>query len=255
MKLKYWLRSKIYRYASEKYCNTFLVHDNNPAMPELKPTPKVIYCFWTGDNELTANRIKGLQRMEAETEMPLKLITPHNLHGYILPEHPLHPGYEFLSAVHRSDYLRCYFMHHYGGGYSDIKPPTASWVNAFLKLDESSKWVAGYPEIGKRVVAKVKDENIKRDLKKYWPLLIGNGSYICRPYTPFTYDWYAELHKRMDMYYDDLKKNPGNIWGDNEGYPIPWTNILGEIFHPLCLKYHKQLIKDKSLMPVLTDYR
>ena len=84
---------------------------------------------------------------------------------------------------------------------------------------------------------------------------MGNGAYIFRPQTPFTSEWYAELNRRLDFYAEDLKKFPGNIMGDNEGYPIPWTGILGTIFHPLCLKYSDKLMYDDMLRPNTKDYR
>lgn len=60
----------------------------------------------------------------------VKLITPKNLNNYLLPDFPLHPAYDYLSLVHKSDYLRCYFMHFHGGGYSDIKPNYKNWKNS-----------------------------------------------------------------------------------------------------------------------------
>ena len=32
----------------------------------------------------------------------------------------VHPAYEYLSLVHRSDYLRCELLHRYGGLYADL---------------------------------------------------------------------------------------------------------------------------------------
>lgn len=78
--------------------------------------------FWTNDKgEITPNRFRSLNQFKEISEVDVILITKDNLHEYILPENPLHPSYKYLSAVHRSDYLRTYFMHFYGGGYSDIK--------------------------------------------------------------------------------------------------------------------------------------
>ena len=47
------------------------------------------------------------------------LVTSDNLSSWLVSA--LHPAYTYLSFTHRADYLRCYFMHHYGGSYSDIK--------------------------------------------------------------------------------------------------------------------------------------
>ena len=61
-------------------------------------------------------------------EIPVLLVTPDDLAAYVLPEHPLHEAYEGLSFVHRSDYLRCYFLNFHGGGYADIKPFHTGWA-------------------------------------------------------------------------------------------------------------------------------
>jgi len=119
----------------------------------------------------------------------------------------------------------------------------------------TDKWITGYREIGKRGAAQVEHTIIAMDLIKNWQLLIGNGAYICRPNTSFTADWYNELHCRMDVYYQQLSEYPGNIMGDNEGYLIQWTAILGQIFPPLCLKYMDGIIYSNKIKPALSKYR
>lgn len=245
---------KKFLYDAERYRGTFLY--NNPyCNPQESVVEPVIYCFWTGDNEMSQMRDSCFRVMQTNLEVPVKLITPRNLDQYILKEYPLHRAFENLSLVHKSDYLRCYFMHHYGGGYTDIKWHDKSWTAVFKQFNQSDAWVMGYREIGARGVAPV-GGLLGQDLKRHWRLLIGNCSYICRPGTPFTHQWYAELHERMDMYEDQLAAHPGNIMGDNEGYPIPWTNILGDIFHPLCLKYNSRILFSEDIKPNFkTSYR
>ena len=273
----------IYSFSKEKYPHSFLVHDA-PHLNVKENAPEVIYCFWTGDNPLTDNRIKGLEALEKNAGVPVKLITPENLPDYILPEFPLHKGYELLSFVHRSDYLRCYFMHHYGGGYADIKPFNHSWKSAFEKLNSNSKkYIIGYPELlyggltplkhrflaDKSIYKEYKNQLISEqlvfdDLVKHTPLLIGTCSFICKPNTFITKEWYDELNKRMDESYDLLvdynNNSDGNIIYSEEeypdkGYPIPYFHLLGQIIHPLMLKYHQHIIQYKKLLPVLKDYR
>ena len=79
-----------------------------------------IYCFWTGTNEMNETRLNGLNKLRSVSGCNVVLITPDNLNDFLIE--PLHPAYKYLSLVHRSDYLRAYFMHYHGGGYSDIKP-------------------------------------------------------------------------------------------------------------------------------------
>jgi hypothetical protein len=250
-----------YRFSPERYADngdglngSFAATPKVGATLPLETVPKVVWCFWTGDNELTPNRVEGLQTMEANIGIPVKLVTPATLGEYILPDHPLHPAYEHLSLVHRADYLRCYFMHHHGGGYGDIKRYKHSWKRAFARLERSDKWGLGYKEVGAYGVVSLEGA-LGVDLKKNWRILVGNGAYIFRPHTPVTHEWYNELMRRMDIYHDALAAHPGNILGDNEGYPIPWAGILGYIFHPLALKYHDRLLRDNCIKPSFKNYR
>ncbi len=166
-----------FKYDHNKYADTFLV--NTATSLQTATTAKlhkVIYCFWIGDNEMSENLKNAIKSLQDTSGVPVKIVTQHNLADYIVPGYPLHEAYDHLSFVHKSDYLRCYFMLHYGGGYSDV-----------LKTA--------------------------------------------------------------------LAQNPGNDRGTNKGYPVPWTYILGDIFHPLCLKYHKSIIHDNRIKPDMTNYK
>jgi len=246
-----------YSYSKERYKCTFLENECDSSQKKsFQHLERRIFCFWPGSNEMSKNRMDSLKSLRDRTGVEVVLVTPENLDKFIQSDFPLHKGFQYLSAVHKSDYLRCYFMHHYGGGYSDIKSPVNNWESSFNKLErKTDKWIIGYREIGKRGAARVEHPTLSIDLVKNWHYLIGNGAYICRSYTPFTADWYNELHHRMDVYYQQLSDFPGNIMGDNDGYPIPWTGILGQIFHPLCLKYMDKIIYSNKIKPVLRNYR
>lgn len=247
-----------YKYFSNKYKNHFLnnhLEDKYPVKSNQK-IDRVIYCFWTGENEITNNRIECLNILKKDTGIEVKLITTKNLNRYILPDFPLHPAYQYLSLVHKSDYLRCYFMYHYGGGYSDIKRNNNNWIEIFENLESNSeKVIAGYPEFNPSKMGG-KEDNIElnKDIFKYYRLCIGNCGFICKPYSLYVAEWYQELHYRLDKYYEELKKNPGIDRGFNKGYPIEWFSILSRIMVPLSLKYHKQIIYDKRLMPDFNNY-
>lgn len=210
----------------------------------------IIYCFWTGDNELTKNRKKSLKQLEEKSGGTVLLITPSNLKSYILPEHPLHPSYNYLSEVHKSDYLRTYFMHHYGGGYSDIKRTRGNWIKAYLKFLEGDQWICGYPEIAGGVAYP--------PLTDQYHLLVGNCAYICRPRTPLTEEWYNSMIELLDSKYLQLKENPAahplDCYPSDSGYPLEWNEMLGRIFHRVCYQY-----KDKILNilppPNFEEYR
>ncbi len=219
---------------------------------------RVIYIFWTGDNEITPNRLEGIKSLEKVCGVDVKLITPQNLPEYIKEDDPLPEAYQYLSLNHRSDYLRSYFMHHYGGGYADIKIYNKSWVPAFQKLDNSDAYAIGYHEVGfwGAATSGITNHNLLHDLHYYWSLLIGNGAFICRPHTKLTQEWHEEAKRKIIENAALLKEHPAkDIFGTNEDYPLPWSGMQGSIFHPLCLKYHDKLLKDKALMPSFENYR
>ncbi len=214
-----------------------------------------ICCFWTGKNELTQNRIKCLNQFKKMCGCNLIFINTSNLSKFILNDHPLHPAYEYLSETHKADYLRTYFMHFYGGGYTDIKQTTGSWVNSFKQLmSNNNKWICGYPELDESCIAypPVADK---------WRQLIGNGCYICKPRTPLTTEWYNEMIALLDTKLERLKQYPathpqeiGNSSINHKGYPIEWNEMLGRIFHKLCYKYNEHVL---NTLPVLifSNYR
>lgn len=202
-----------------------------------------IYIFWTGDNKITKNRLNSIKQLKEVTECNIIFVDKNNLKNYILDEHPLHPAYEYLSAVHKSDYLRTYFMNFHGGGYCDIKKTTGSWKKSFENLyNNNNAWIIGYKEIpgGSPV-------NINHNY------LIGNGAYICKKNTKLTNEWYNNMILLLDKKLEDLKKNPANNPRDsfsNNGskYPISWAEMLGCIFHPLIFKYKDNVL---NTLPIL----
>lgn len=227
--------------------------------------PEVIFCFWTGTNPLTPNRVRSINSIEKNSKLPVQLVTPSNLHDFILPDQPLHPAYEYLSCVHKADYLRCYFMNYIGGGYSDIKECRSSWRNAYESLNvDKTKIAVGYPENSPSdcVIAYCKEYfslknrfRLNYDMSVYYDKMIGNGVYIFRPKTMLSNMWIRELHRRLDINMDLLIKNPGNIWGDNYGYPLKWNSILGQIFHPLSLIFSNKIIRSNDVRPIMENYR
>lgn len=249
-----------YHYDAKRYDGTFLEKPCEFEYSEdfVKHIDRVIYIFWTGDNEITPNRLEGIRSLEKVSGAEVKLITPKNLSDYIKEEDPLPEAYQYLSLNHRSDYLRSYFMYHYGGGYADIKSYYGSWIPAFEKLENSDAYVIGYPEVGIMGAARHGIENavLKNDLYYHWRYLVGNGSFICRPRTRLAAEWHTAVRNRLLFYSEQLRKHPAqDIFGRNADYPIPWAGMQGDIFHPFCLKYHERLLKDKALMPSFENYR
>nr|VFJ88514.1 MAG: Capsular polysaccharide synthesis protein [Candidatus Kentron sp. LFY] len=217
-----------------------------------------IFIFWTGGNEMPSARRDCLRSIRENSGAEVVLVTPRNLKEYLIEGHPLHEAYNYLSYTHKADYLRCYFMHHYGGGYSDIKQIDFDWNPYFSKIDlDNDIWAIGYPEIGPEGVAA--PPGMVDEIKKQWFKLIGQCAYIFRADTPLTLEWYTELHRELDNNLQTLKRHPARHPQDRyrkkpenrllrtlafglyrSKYPLRWAQILGEISHPLFLKYtHK----------------
>lgn len=226
------------------------------AEPPAGPLPRRIFCLWTGDNAMTRNRTAALSQLRRDNPfLEVVLVSPDNLGEWLILDSPIHPAYERLSLVHRSDYLRSYLMHHHGGGYADIKRDYGDLTPCFDRLENSNRqWLLGYPEVSARDVS---DEpgTIHRSLQRHYRLLPANGAFIARAGTPLTREWFAEVSARMDCFASRLDEAPGNVLGDNPGYPIPWGALQGASFQPLCFKYLDRVIVDDRLRPSLADYR
>lgn len=81
--------------------------------------------------------------MDVET----KVISPETFIFFNVPEHPIHPAYFLLTSIQKSDYVRFYMMHLYGGGYTDAKHTHFSWRPFFERLEKDPDHDAyGYGE-------------------------------------------------------------------------------------------------------------
>lgn len=82
----------------------YLLHRPVGVDPVPTPAPpRRMFCFWTGENAMSEGRRAALEAMEEGIGVPITLITPENLADRVVPGAPLHPAYDALSAVHRSD--------------------------------------------------------------------------------------------------------------------------------------------------------
>jgi len=178
-----------------------------------------LYCFWTEENQMNEQRVARLQELkELAKPCNVKLLTRQSIPTYILSHAPLHPAYPYLSAVHKSDYLRCYFMHFYGGGYTDIKTPYGwTWYSAFRDFELNPRAMINYRPPG--------------------------CAMICRPHTEFTTRWYTEVCRILDKHSEELKNHPATspyTCKENDSlYPIGWIEIMLDVLGPLCEEYAK----------------
>ena len=209
-----------------------------------------IFSFWFGDHQMPHNRelcYHQLKETLKNQNIEHVLITPNNITQYITKE-PLHPAFPYLSTTHKSDYLRCYFTHHIGGGYTDIKQHEKPWQPAFDRLYyQPHIWFSGYREPDPVGIAPVKDKDLYDILKFNYRDIIGTPNFICKPGTLFTKEWFSIVNEILYDKLPLLEKYPARHpregaqdgLDSNYPYPIEWTEILGNIFHPLVYKYRE----------------
>lgn len=216
-----------------------------------------LWCVWAGDNPMTVNRMHSLDTLkELNPELELTLVTPSNLHRFIVPAHPLHEAYPHLSLPHRSDYLRAYFLHHYGGAYADIKSMGAGMADPVLSVRASDgPWVVGYPEINSDLVDNIHGP-LGDDVRHHFHRVVGIGALAARPRTPFTAEWLAEIERRLSYHRADLERHPStDPFGYEGDYPITWIGLGADVFEPLQLKYLDKIEARPELTPNMEDYR
>jgi hypothetical protein len=122
-------------------------------------------------------------------------------------------------------------MHFFGGGYSDIKYPSGSWINSFEKLQNTKElYMIGYDDVSS-------GEHVHL------------SSFICKPNTDLTKDWYNEMLKVLDEKLELLKQYPStgpqSFKTDDNMYPLRWRELLGETFEKVIVKYKDNY--DKTL--------
>jgi hypothetical protein len=204
-----------------------------------------IYCFWTGSTPMSETRKACLTNLREVSGCRVVLVTQDTMPYYIVA--PLHPAYPYLSEVHKSDYLRCYFMHFHGGGYADIKLTMGSWRKAFRDMElNPSAYINGYRAGGP-------DNVSAAELKPEWMSLIGPCQFIVRPRTEFTHEWYRQVCIVLDGHLDELRKHPAagpyDCAPGPSGYPIGYTDLMGIPFNRVQYVY-----RDRTMFTVPNHY-
>jgi hypothetical protein len=224
----------------------------------------VIFCTWTGSTPMSPRRLDCLVTIYGETHCPVILITPQNIGEWVVPDAPLHKAFPYLSDVHKADYIRCYLMHHFGGGYTDIKKTSLSWKPHFARMRETPQaFGLGYTEIGPYGVAPIPDP-LGDVVRANYRRVIGNCAYIFRKGTAFTKLWLDTTHALLDAKFEDLILHPAQHAMDQFGitlpdgavsaYPLRWQEMLGEIFHPLVFANSERFLH-AQIAPLFSEYR
>lgn len=236
-----------------------------------------IFTFWTGDSPMNQGRIKALATT-SKTGMNHVHIERDKINDWELKGNPFHPAYSLLSEVHKADYLRCYFMNFYGGGYTDIKYHSMSWLPSLERIERSRLLVGGgyrevrggtpylekhriheRPYVLGRAVAPWQARTVTNMMRGGRYFMIGNCAFLFKPGTWFTRYWYSELCRRLDALAPDLLKYPPSHARDRlgglegfpySGYPVPWSFLLGDILGPLSLLAAPLLSRDLPVVSV-----
>ena len=243
------------RFDPKEWPDTELGHDEPLTCAATGPIPRCIFTFWTGDNDLTPNRRAALASLrEFNPGIDVRLFTPRDLGDLLVAGEPLHPAYEHLSLIHRSDYLSCYALRFHGGGYADLKRAMAPWEGVFDRMDASDAWMAGYRVPVRLMTPNMPDPALEKQMRRFSEQRLGQTAYIARPHTPLMSEWWRWLNLHLDRRMDDLRTHPGNERGDNPGYPLHLNEILAQIVDPLEVKYRRHLLYDQRLFMDHTNY-
>lgn len=225
-----------------------------PPEPRAHDVPFRLFAFWMSEGPPTGRYADGLRELRDRTHVPVELVTLDALPRWVREEAPLPPAFRNLSAVHKSDYLRAYFMHHHGGGYADLKEPLGSWAGAFSEFtEEPDLWMIGAPnyepfdgpDLHPRLVRRVRAASRNLTLQ---------AAFICRPRTPLTAEWLAEADRLLRYYEDLLEEHPGGLRDEVVLYPVPWTRLLSQVLHPLEYKYLEHVRLSNALSLSVAGY-
>ena len=188
--------------------------------------PRVIYQFWFPRKPMSPNRLKAFET-RGKIGIPVEVVDPNNLRDYEVPEDPIHPAFGSLMPQHAADYLRAYFLRHFGGGYTDIKHygPDNNWNECFDRINKDrSIQILGHVE-----------DTCWTNCKDIKAAKLCNSVLECswmlgRRDTEFTREWYDRVVLLMNNKFYGFKA------GDK--YPLSYTELLGDIYHKLCLEFY-----------------
>lgn len=229
---------------------------------ERNKVPFVVWCYWEG-KPMNSNRLNSFELLKQNIGVHIQLVTPENLSEFVLADFPLHDAYMYLSVVHRSDYIRAYLLHHYGGGWHDVKATEVSFENCWEEFSNSDIWLIGRPELPNGA-APVFLEN-GESISMYWDKLITVPAWIGIKQTAFSKELLEGIEQILDENYELLRRYPAKharekytkpknllhrtllfikktAEGRNPNYPLEWT-LFGNVFHPLVLKYQTHVSK------------
>lgn len=234
-----------------------------------------LYVYWDSNSEITSNRTACLQSIKDFSAVNVIVIDDNKFYTYNNPEIPIHKGFKYLSSVGKSEYVRAYMMYFYGNGYSDIKKCEFDWNPYFDKLMLSYNSCIGYEPKAATDIGNFWHDNmgILKNVRIHYKKFMGMGYFIFKPKTELAFRYLLEVHRRMDISYDTLEKNPGvhpyivpgglhksytgslSLTTENKNYPFSWAELGGISMHKA--QYENGLKGFDGSMPHINmkDYR
>lgn len=225
--------------------------------------PLVLWCFWA-EGEMNDARKLSLEYMVKHVGLPVVMVSRESIYDLALPGFGIHPAFEYLSAVHQSDYVRTYLWHYYGGAWHDIKATQVDLSVGWEYFEDPSVYFVGKPETQGGAARVIDCEG--RWMPDYWKELVSVIAWVGRPRTSFSQAMVTSMHRFLDEHLGVLKRYPGrhprekkieskNVFGKgfrqtthlfsgrSLSYPIPWT-LFGNLFHPLNYEFRDHVSKD-----------
>lgn len=248
--------------------------------------------MWTGP-PMSAVRQDSLKALAQVSGCEIVTVTEANLSHWELPGRPLRPGFRFMQPFEKADYLRAYLTCLHGGGYSDIKRTTGSWLPAFRSIDSRQADIVGYRLSHPSQVASFGvPPSVYRKIGVWrgawwrrfryrlnYRALIGSGAFIVRPDSQFA-DLYLErverAVERLERWWETSSTDeqrrflvPDSGFTDYEavlerqeaiyrqaihGYPLHWGSLAMDIQQQLCRRLQHR-VSYALPAPILENYR
>ena len=182
---------------------------------------RYIFCMWVGDNPMSPDLATELFSVVSNTHCPVVYLNSSSIKKWELPNSPFHKALPYLSQVHASDYLRMYLLHHYGGGYTDIKFTYKQWDTAFELLRDSDAELLGrtVEQFSGPPIFLSEQEIIEFNSNQN--VFVENNAIICKKNSLFTNTWLRNTHELLDRKFDELTKNPARVPRDEKGLRLP----------------------------------
>lgn len=219
--------------------------------------PKVVFVCWSGGFTrnlplMSIKRFEAFKSLVENIDVPVILLTYMNYKFFEKKEHPIHHAFDYLSANHKSDYLRAYMLHYYGGAYHDVKWRIESWKDEWDKdnwTKNENIWIYGRRETYEGAIGYPPG---MKHIQKEYNRLVTMGWVICKKNTKYTTELLDKIENILDKKYSELIKFPGykssGYYSDKQfspaeenNYPLRWLELMGEFFHPLMLKYNNKI--------------